>query len=446
MSARQSLPLSSSFLIGLMLSGVFLAGCAGSQHPGSETVSIQAYRGQRDSAPESSQRRPTALELEARLMGFADRYLSKAAEATDTYQHLVHTKAARELGLATFIFPGLTVIGIAAGGEPGSDLLDMVVFATLQRESLEKGWAREVLGDKADNLIKTQQQLEAQIWGIAGDVLSSDQLERLREAIRLWRKANPNQRYVSNVKFDDVATERGAGQGAKGLEDESVGLLAPLDAAVREGEEIRLMARRSMYIIQRMPPLLMAQARFVLHEEVSPEQVDGLLKDVSGFRVTLDEAQKTLARMPASIGKEREALFNDLDQLTPVLDKGHTLTRDVRDALETLRQIELQYPASGAVINETLRQYRELAEVMDRSPPSDMGPKIELLHEIGHIGEELNQLASFIRSEDQKKLKDFWGDLLNAVLIRAMAFALFVFGLLVLYRRILKGPHGGAAL
>jgi hypothetical protein len=190
----------------------------------------------------------------------------------------------------------------------------------------------------------------------------------------------------------------------------------------------------------------MAQARFVLHEEVSPEQVDGLLKDVSGFRVTLDEAQKTLARMPASIGKEREALFNDLDQLTPVLDKGHTLTQDVRDALETFRQIELQYPASGAVINETLRQYRELAEVMDRSPPSDMGPKIELLHEIGHIGEELNQLASFIRSEDQKKLKDFWGDLLNAVLIRAMAFALFVFGLLVLYRRILKGPHGGASL
>lgn len=429
-----------------MLSGVFLAGCAGSQHPGSETVSVQAYQGQRDSAPESSQRRPTALELEARLMGFADRYLSKAAEATDTYQHLVHTKAARELGLATFIFPGLTVIGIAAGGEPGSDLLDMVVFATLQRESLEKGWAREVLGDRADNLIKTQQQLETQIWGIAGDVLSSDQLERLREAIRLWRKANPDQRYVSNVKFDDVATERGAGQGAKGLEDESVGLLAPLDAAVREGEEIRLMARRSMYIIQRMPPLLMAQARFVLHEEVSPEQVDGLLKDVSGFRVTLDEAQKTLARMPASIGKEREALFNDLDQLAPVLDKGHTLTQDVRDALETFRQIELQYPASGAVINETLKQYRELAEVMDRSPPSDMGPKIELLHEIGHIGEELNQLASFIRSEDQKTLKDFWGDLLNAVLIRAMALTLFMFGLLVLYRRILKGPHGGASL
>lgn len=182
-------------------------------------------------------------------------------------------------------------------------------------------------------------------------------------------------------------------------------MLAPLDAAVREGEEIRLMARRSMYIIQRMPPLLMAQARFVLHEKVSPEQVDGLLKDVSGFRVTLDEAQKTLARMPASIGTEREALFNDLDQLTPVLDKGHTLTQDVRNALETFRQIELQYTASGTVINETLKQYRELAEVMDRSPPSDMGPKIELLHEIGHIGEELNQLASFIPSEDQKTLR-----------------------------------------
>ncbi|MEY4685776.1 MAG: hypothetical protein RLZ25_2235 [Pseudomonadota bacterium] len=444
MSVRLTEPKWRLFLTGLLLTCLFLCGCAGSQRPGSETVSVQAYRSQGESASGSSKPRPTALELEARLMGFADRYLSKAAEATDTYQHLVHTKAARELGLATFIFPGLTVIGIAAGGEPGSDLLDMVVFATLQRESLEKGWAREVLGERADNLIKTQQQLEVQIWAIAGDVLSADQLARLKEAIRRWREANPNQRYVSNVKFDDVAMERGAGQGAKALQDESVGLLAPLDAAVREGEEIRLMARRSMYIIQRMPPLLMAQARFVLHEEVSPEQIDGLLKDVSGFRVTLDEAQKTLAHMPGLIGKEREALFSDLDKLSPVLDKSHTLTQDVRDALETFHQIELQYPSSGAVINETLKQYRELAEVMDRSPPSDIRPKIELLHELGHIGEELNQLASFIRSEDQKKLQDFWGDFLNAVLIRAMAFALFVFGLVVLYRRILTGPQGGA--
>lgn len=446
MSVWREIPRFRLSLTGALLAGVFLFGCTASQRPGSETVSIQAYKGQTDPSSETSKKRPSALELEARLMGFADRYLSKAAEATDTYQHLVHTKAAREFGLATFIFPGLTVIGIAAGGEPGSDLLDMVVFATLQRESLEKGWAREVLGAQADNLIKTQQQLEFQIWEIAGDVLSKDQLERLRDAIRLWRKANPNQRYVSNVKFDDVATERGAGQGAKGLQDESEGLLAPLDAAVREGEEIRLMARRSMYIIQRMPPLLMAQARFVLHEEVSPEQVDGLLKDISGFRASMDEAQKTLARMPDVVSREREALFNDLDKISPILDKSHTLTQDVRDALEIFRQIEVQYPASGAVINETLKQYRELAEVMDRSPPSDMGPKIALMHEIGHVGEELNQLASFIHSEDQEKLKGFLDDLLNALLIRAMAFAAFVFGLVLLYRRITKGPYGGPSL
>lgn len=417
-----------------------MVGCSGLQRPGSQTVSIEAYS-PKDATSESSTRRPTALELEARLMGFADRYLSKAAEATDTYQHLVHTKAARELGLATFIFPGLTVIGIAAGGEPGPDLLDMVVFATLQRESLEKGWAREVLGDQADNLIKTQQQLESQIWEIAGDVLSKDQLDRLREAIRLWRKANPNQRYVSNVKFDDVATERGAGQGAMGLQDESVGLLAPLDAAVREGEEIRLMARRSMYIIQRMPPLLMAQARFVLHEEVSPEQVDGLLKDISGFTASMDEALKTFAHMPLILAQEREAVFKEIDKLSPVLDKTHTLTQDVQVALETFGQIEAQYPTSGAVLNETLKAYRELAEVMDRSPPSDLRPKIEMLREIGHIGEELNQLAAFIHSEDERKIQAFLSETMNALLIRAMVFALFVFSLAVMYRRMVKGSQ-----
>lgn len=416
----------------ILVMAALVAACSGHVHRSSDSLAVKGYGTQNPLMADGKTTRPAASEIEARLMSYADRYLSKVAEATDLYQRAVPTKASRELGLATFIFPGLTVIGIASGGEPGPDLLDMVVFASLQRESLENGWAREILGDHAEPLLQTQRQLEAQAWDIARDVLSDDQMDRLRNAILAWRKMNPKQRYVANVKFDDVAASRGQDQTARGLEEESSGLLAPLDAAVREGEEIRLMAKRSMYVIQRMPPLLLAQARFVLNEEVSPEQIDGLLKDISGFRTAVEKAQKNLDQLPELLDKERKAVFHDLDTISPLLTEGQTLTRDLKALFVTIQDIESHYPATGAVINETLREYRQLAEIMDRSPPSDLGPKIELLRELAHVGSELNQLADTFQ---RKPVSDRMNDVLNGILFRAMVFVLFVFVLALLYRR-----------
>lgn len=418
----------------LLLLCVSAIGGCGSHLRKGEIDSGKVLKDPPRSAESSTGRRPTAAELEARLMGFADRYLSKTAEATDRYQMQVKTKAARELGLATFVFPGLNVISIAAGGEPVSDLLDMVVFATLQRESLDSGWARSVLGSEADNLIRTQKQLELQSWEIARSVFLPAQIDRLKQSIAAWRRLNPDQRYVSNVKFDDVAASRGTDQS---LMDESDSLLAPLDAAVREGEEIRLTAKRSMYVLQRMPPLLVAQARFVLHEEVSPEQVARLLEDISGFRAILDQTQKTLADLPDTVAKEREALIRDIDKVMPVLDKGHTLSLDVNQNLETFRQIVDAYPTSGAVLNDTLRLYLELTQSMNQSAPSDWGPKIQLLHEVSTIAAELNRLVESVNPQ-QHATRATLASLLDMLLIRSLIFIGCLFGMLLLYRIMIR--------
>ena len=170
-----------------------------------EPVAVGSFN--KDARLEST--RPTALELQARLMSFADRYLSKVAQATVNYEKVVQTQEAKGFGLSTFIFPGLTVVRLAAGGDPASDLIDMVVFASLQREVLEAGWAEEVLGSHADELIAAQKSLEAQIWKLAAEVLTPIQQTELRQLIKEWRKANPQQRFVSGVHFDEVAILRG---------------------------------------------------------------------------------------------------------------------------------------------------------------------------------------------------------------------------------------------
>ena len=226
--------------------------------------------------------RPTALELQARLMSYADRYLSKVAQATVNYEKAVNTPEAKSFGLSTFIFPGLTVVRLAAGGDPVSDLIDMVVFASLQREVLEAGWAQEVLGSHADELIAAQKSLEAQIWKLAGEVLTPAQQTELRQLIKAWRKANPRQRFVSAVHFDEVAILRGKSSISRTLSDSS-GLLAPIDKAAQEADDIRLLAERGVFLMERLPQLLMAQARYVVHEEIAPEQIDSLVKEFSAI-------------------------------------------------------------------------------------------------------------------------------------------------------------------
>ena len=432
--------------LGVMLAGFILTGCLG---PNQAAIrGAIEFRNLQPATQASKLDKPTALELEARLMGFADRYLAKSAEATDTYQRAIKTQAARELGMSTFIFPGLAVIGIAAGGDPAADFLDMVVFTTLQREVLDSGWAREILGAHADDLLNSQRNLERQIWALAAEMLTPSQQQALRGIIAAWRKANPDQRYVSNVRFDDVAVVRGQDQGANAL-PHSEGLLAPLDEAVRETAELRLMAHRGIYLMQRMPPLLMAQARYLVHEEISPEQVNGLLKDISGFRQSVDEAQKTVAGLPVVVSRERSALFREwdqrqtgvsalLNQVAATAEDGKRMTHDIARTMDTLQQVVTLYPKSGVVLNETLARYHELLLTMQQEPPSDLGPKIELLRAIANVGEQLNRLASKAEQWPADQIGPMLNTtsiaLLDALMWRGLGFLTGFFVLLLAYR------------
>lgn len=428
--------------VGLLL----IAGCAGSQRDtATQAVTVENLRA--GSAPHSG--KPTALELQARLMSYADRYLAKAAEATDVYQRQIKTREAREFGISTFIFPGLAAIGIAAGDDPASNLLDLVVLASLQRAVIEDGWAREILGDPTSrNLIAVQRDLEQQAWAIAADVLTPAQQATLRQTLADWRKANPHQRYVSNVRFDEVAVVRGRGQG-RSAALKTDGFLAPLDQAVRESQALRLLAERGIYLMQRMPPLMLAQTRYVMHEQVSPEQLDGLMKDFAGISRSLAGAERTVAAVPDVIARERKALFKafdqhemrinaTLDRVAPTLTAGRGMTGDIKDTLAAVENIARLYPVTGAVLNETIARYKDLMMATNGQPPSDLAPKIEALRLLAAIGGEANRLAVAAERLPLNELKalaeETYTDFLDALLWRALALAAAILSLLFAYR------------
>ena len=139
------------------------------------------------------------------------------------------------------------------------------------------------------------------------------QQTELHQLIKVWRKANPRQRFVSGVHFDEVAILRGKNSISLTLSDSS-DLLAPIDRAAQEAEDIRLLAERGVFLMERLPQLLMAQARYVIHEEVAPEQIDNLVKDFSEISGSMVEAQKLVAGFPQLLTQERKAwLMNGIN-------------------------------------------------------------------------------------------------------------------------------------
>jgi hypothetical protein len=402
--------------------------------------------------------RPTALELQARLMSFADRYLSKVAQATVNYEKVVQTPEAKGFGLSTFIFPGLTVVRLAAGGDPVSDLIDMVVFASLQREVLEAGWAKEVLGSHADELNAAQKSLETQIWKLAAEVLTPIQQTELRQLIKAWRKANPQQRFVSGVHFDEVAILRGKSSISRTLSDSS-DLLAPIDRAAQEAEDVRLLAERGVFLMERMPQLLVAQARYVVHEEVAPEEIDTLIKNFSAISGSMVEAQKVVAGFPQFITNERKALFHEWDQrqnsfaallarTTPVFDAGKGASADVRLTLAQLEKVIQTYGENGKAINDTIERYQGLLKIMDSEPPSDNTKMLATLDALIRLGQEIDHLAERIQTTSGQKgfqltIVQSYEKMLDAffwrVFLLVVAILVLIFAYRYLCQRYLKG-------
>jgi hypothetical protein len=444
--------------LAILLAMVFLTIQAGCDKSVRVTFGEPVAIGSLDKKARLESTRPTALELQARLMSYADRYLSKVAQATVNYEKVVKTPEAKSFGLSTFIFPGLTVVRLAAGGDPASDLINMVVFASLQREVMEDGWAEEVLGSHADELIAAQKSLEAQIWQLAGEVLTPIQQTELRELIKAWRKANPRQRFVSAVHLDEVAILRGKNSISRTLSDSS-GLLAPIDKAAQEADDIRLLAERGVFLMERLPQLLMAQARYVVHEEIAPEQIDSLVKDFSAISGSMVEAQKVVAGFPQLITKERKAWLLEWDQrqdsfaallarTAPVFDAGKGASADVRLTLAQLEKVIQTYEKNGKAINDTIERYQGLLKIMDSEPPSDNTKLLATLDALIRLGQEIDRLAARIQTTSGQKgfelaIIQSYEKLLNAffwrVLLLVVGILMLIFAYRYLCQRYLEG-------
>jgi len=187
-------------------------------------------------------------------MAFSDRYFAATLEVAKILEREQQTPESRHTAAAARVVGLIVTADIAASPNPGGAVLDMTVFVTLKRIVWEEYWMREVYRDAGPIVLDVLKELEGDIWEIAAEVYTREQLVELRELIDQWRQRHPKMVSVDFVRLNELGDARQV----RALSDAARpgGMLAPVKEANRELEEMRLLAERLTFLATRLQMMM----------------------------------------------------------------------------------------------------------------------------------------------------------------------------------------------
>jgi hypothetical protein len=109
---------------------------------------------------------------------------------------------------------------------------------------------------------------EGAVWELAGDVLSTQQLDDLRDLIASWIVANADRGYSEAVRFDAFAS------GFEGAEErKATGLMSAVRHATAAADQALELAERMNYFFQRAPNIRDGKQAALLVYRVLPARI-----------------------------------------------------------------------------------------------------------------------------------------------------------------------------
>jgi hypothetical protein len=269
------------------------------------------------SRDESELRASRLQETQLKVMRFADEY---GGRIRDPLQALSLESPSAELRLAAQnwrITQSTAAYTIASGPNPVVNALDMIVLATLSRIVIQDYWKKELYGERASQLLDVHRNLEDQSWKLVESVLDFDQITQLRAVIEQWRAENPKARAVAQIRFTDFAAiQRRPDSKAHGGGSlfALIGLdpLRNLDPAVREIEQTRQLAERTIYYLQRAPSLLDMQIERLVYQLAIMPEAKQTLAGVERIGGAAEAIGRLTHDAPAIIANERHAIIAEL--------------------------------------------------------------------------------------------------------------------------------------
>ncbi|QSA97857.1 hypothetical protein [Methylococcus sp. EFPC2] len=333
------------------------------------------------------------VELQARLLRFADNYLDDVRTATGQLHRDGEGLDPMELQTLRLTHTG-DVLEVATGQNTFANLLDMVVLIDLVRMTVEDIWVPKEYGASALPLLQVSRAAEAEIWKIASGALRPEQLAELRDAIATWHREHPDIKALRTVRPLGFAAEVAkANRPKEGMFVSVFNLLnvdplAGLDPATRELAETRLLGERALFLAQRMPRLIRWETEVLTLSTAKLPEIQQWLGTTSQLAVAGDRISRVAERLPSVIGKEREEILRVLQSEVLGLT---VLSTEARQAMATGTQ--MADAASG-----TLKNFQDVLEKFASGPrepgsePFRIREYTEAAAEIGATAQQLGRL------------------------------------------------------
>jgi hypothetical protein len=276
------------------------------------------------------------VEVQDTMLRFTDAFMTQSSLDIDRLRRGTNAVDATEVLQWKIAFT-TEMTSIASGPNEIANLLDMTVFITVTRMSLEEYWLPRVFGESARPLLETCRNAETEIWRLANSVLTPQQRAELQQAIVLWREKNPipdnvfAARAVGFAARVVRATQPGSAKPGSVFDLLSLDPVAGLDPAVREIAQTRLFAERGLFVAQRMPKLLRWQTELLSMNALELPSVQQLITNSTRIASAVDRFATVAEKLPEQLSAEREQILKALESqektLTPLVDNmRQTLT------------------------------------------------------------------------------------------------------------------------
>lgn len=345
-------------------------------------------------------------EWQARGMRFADEYVGRVVEETMRFRAGFEDPGAQLLLSNWMLTQSNSAYTIAAGPSPVVNVLDMVTLATLSRMVVEDTLVPRY-PEQGSALLTLHRDLEAKAWKLTDDLLTPTQVEEFRGVLAEWRRRNPRVNSVAFIHFMDFA--RAIGRPAPGENERPGGLfsllgldpLAGLDPAIRQLEQTRLLAERTIYYLQRMPYILNLQLDRASSELLARPELRGLLRDSERISGSVERFAGVAEGLPAHLSAEREALIRQLSaelltqqaamrpllvELRSTLEAGDATAASVDGVIQSIDRLLARFPAKPA-------------DASARERPFDIQQYTAAAAEFGRTAQELQRLIGSIDSQ-----------------------------------------------
>jgi hypothetical protein len=325
------------------------------------------FGGAKHEDPQLKAREEQLARLQFDVMRLADQAILDLSGSARQFSRAIDTPDARRQALTWTVSHTNRVLSIASNPRPLAALVDLLLFASVQRIFHEEYWLPKVHGEADRPVLEAFQRLEAACWTVVGTALNAQEQDALRGVLTVWREDNPDLGSAVAVEapsFVNVAVPL-QHKDKVPLVDSLIDLvsldpLAGLEPAVREVARTRQLGERIFFFTQHMPRLLAQQAELLALKTLNLPEVRTSVEGGERFSLAAEQLAASAALLPQTLQTLLEQSRESLDAATRTAE-SITLGVGALDAFVSRSERDGLPSGSAAPRPFDVREYGEAA-------------------------------------------------------------------------------------